>query len=226
MMEIIRHSSVNRPTYDQARWDKRYREGHHAARTMEPDPWAAAHAQYLHGGRALDVACGRGRHTLWLARLGYQVDAVDISYEGLRDLARRVEAEGLADRVRLIQADLEVWRPDPNAYDLILVVRYLNRDLIASFWDALKPGGLVLYRTFNTDWAKLRSDFQRGFLLQPGEFTQLFRDWEWLAYEERRLPADGGTSEDCTSAILARKKDASPLADSDVDEEPRGRPGP
>ena len=225
-MEIIQHPSVRHPSYDQTRWDKRYREGHHAAQALKPDPWAAAHAHLFSGGRALDVACGGGRHTLWLARLGYEVDAVDISYEGLRALGDRVEAAGLQDRVRLIQANLEVWRPDPDAYDLILVIRYLNRELIPSFWQALRPGGMVLYRTFHTDWARLRSDFQRGFLLQPGEFIQLFRDWRWLAYEERRLPPEGGTSEDCTSAILARKKDASPLADSDVDEVPRGRPGP
>jgi SAM-dependent methyltransferase len=204
-MEIIQHPSVRRATYDQARWDKRYREGHHAALALQPDAWAAMHAPLLKGGRALDVACGRGRHTLWLARLGYEVDAVDISYEGLRGLAKRIEHEGLQERVRLIQADLEVWRPEPATYDLILVVRYLNRSLIPSFKEALRPGGLVLYRTFHTDWARPRSEFQRGFLLQPGEFLHLFRDWEWLAYEERRLPAQGGSSEDCTSAILARK---------------------
>ena len=205
MMEIIRHPSITPDSYDQTRWDERYRQGRKVG-GLTPDAWFEAHAQYLHGGRALDVACGRGRHTLWLARMGYHVDAVDISLEGLQRLAERLEQEGLEARVRLIQADLEVWRPDPDAYDLILVSRYLNRDLIATFWDALHPGGMTLYRTFHTDWAKLRSDFQRGFLLQPGEFTHLFRDWEWLAYEERRLPPGGEDREDCMSAILARKR--------------------
>jgi len=204
MIEIIRHSSVADLTFDQTRWDERYQAGHHAGGLI-PDPWALAQARWLTGGRALDVACGRGRHTVWLARKGYQVDAVDISYVGLQGLAGRIEAEGLSDRVRLIQADLAVWRPEPASYDLILVMRYLNRELIASFWDAVRPGGMVLYRTFHTDWARLHTDFQRGFLLQPGEFTTLFGDWEWLAYEERRLPPDGDSPDDCTSAILARK---------------------
>ncbi len=205
MVEVFRHASVQKPNYDQTRWDTRYREGHHAGKTLKPDPWIAAHVPIRPGLRALDVACGRGRHTLWLARQGVQVDAVDISHEALRQLAQQLEAEGLGHRVRLIQADLEVWRPAPHTYDLILVVRYLNRDLITHFWEALKPGGLVAYRTFHTDWAKLRSDFQRGFLLQPGEFTQLFRDWEWLAYEERRLPPGGQDIDDCVSSIVARK---------------------
>ncbi len=203
-MEIIRDASVARLKDDQARWDERYRTNHPAAR-LQPDPWVQAQARWLTGGRALDVACGRGRHTLWLARLGYQVDAVDISYVGLQGLADRIESERLADRVRLIQADLEVWRPRPNAYDLILVTRYFNRDLIASFAQALRPGGMTLYLTFHTDWLKIHPEFTAEYMLQPGEFTTLFADWEWLAYEERRLPPGGEDRADCTSAILARK---------------------
>jgi len=204
-MEIIRDPSVNELKADQARWDERYRQNHPASK-LTPDPWAESQARWLQGGRALDVACGRGRHTLWLARLGYQVDAVDISAVGLRGLAGRIRAERLSDKVRLIQADLEVWRPPANTYDLILVTRYFNRDLLASFAEALKPGGMVLYRTFHTDWLKIHPDFTAEYMLQPGEFTQLFADWEWLAYEERRLPPEGGGRDDCSAAILARKK--------------------
>jgi SAM-dependent methyltransferase len=203
-MEIIRDASVAQLKEDQARWDERYRENHPAARLL-PDPWVQEQARWLTGGRALDVACGRGRHTLWLARMGYQVDAVDISLVGLRGLADRIEAEGLADRVQLVQADLEVWRPRPNTYDLILVTRYFNRELLATFGEALRPGGMVLYRTFHTDWLKIHPEFTADYMLQPGEFTTLFADWDWLAYEERRLPPGGDDRDDCTAAILARK---------------------
>ncbi len=207
-MEIIRHPSAARPNFDQTRWDKRYREGRRVGGAA-PDPWVQAQARWLTGGRALDIACGRGRHTLWLARLGYQVDAVDISARALGILADALEAEGLARQVRLIHADLTVWKPESNAYDLILVTRYLNRELIASFAEALRPQGMALYLTFNSDWKRLRSDFQRGILLQPGELARLFADWEWLAYEERRLPPGGTSHADCTSAILARKRQLS-----------------
>ena len=210
-MEIIRDQSVAQLKEDQARWDERYRENHPAAR-LQPDPWVQAQARWLTGGRALDVACGRGRHTLWLARLGYQVDAVDISYVGLRGLADRIESEGLADRIQLIQADLDTWRPRPNTYDLILVTRYFNRELLASFGEALRPGGMVLYRTFHTDWLKIHPEFTAEYMLQPGEFATLFADWEWLAYEERRLPPGGEDRDDCTSSILARK----PTPDKDT----------
>ena len=204
-MKIIRDSSVADIKTDQARWDERYRSGHRAA-NMLPDSWALSQKHYLSGGRALDVACGRGRHTLWLAKLGYKVDAVDVSYEGLRGLADLVEQEGMAENVRLIHADLEHWRPKSTYYDLIFVTRYLNRDLLATFDRALRPRGMVLYRTFHTDWLKIHPEFTAEYMLQPGEFTTVFADWEWLAYEERRLPPGGRYPDDCTSAILARKR--------------------
>lgn len=203
-MKIIRDPSVAELKADQARWDERYRSNHRVA-SLQPDFWALLQKRYLTGGRALDVACGRGRHTLWLARLGYEVTAVDVSYVGLRKLATMLEEQGLAERVRLIHADLEHWRPEPVYYDLIFVTRYFNRNLLATFEQALRPDGLVLYRTFHTDWLTLHPTFTAEYMLQPGEFTTIFADWEWLAYEERRLPRGGDNPDDCTSSILVRK---------------------
>ena len=66
---------------DRQRWDQRYREGTYAAR-----PWPSAYLRQLCDdgliqpvGRALDVACGRGRNSLFLSAAGYAVDAVDVS---------------------------------------------------------------------------------------------------------------------------------------------------
>ena len=205
-MKILRDASVQQLKPDQVRWDARYQRNHPAAQ-LRPDAWVQAQARWLTGGRALDVACGRGRHTLWLARQGYEVDAVDISAVGLAGLAQRIEAEKLEARVQLIQADLAVWRPQPQTYDLILVTRFFDRRVLDSFARALRPGGMVLYRTFHTDWLKLHPEFTAEYMLQPGEMAQLFAEWEWLAYEERRLPAAGGDRDDCSAAILARRRD-------------------
>ena len=66
---------------DRQRWDQRYRDGIYAARS-----WPSAYLRQLHDdgliqprGRALDVACGRGRNSLYLSAKGYDVDAVDVS---------------------------------------------------------------------------------------------------------------------------------------------------
>lgn len=203
---ILRHPSVNpdEPSAVQLRWDSRYQQGctpgHDKAST-----WLLAHEHLLTGGRALDVACGKGRHSLWLLRLGYRVDAVDISAAGLQVLAQRAQEMGFAERLRLTQADLRTWRPAAKSYDLVLMTRYLNRALWPALIAALKPEGLLIYRSFHIDLHRLRPDFQLDHMLQPGELLLAFSGLEMLAYEERRLSADSSDSEDCTASIIVRR---------------------
>jgi len=201
---IEQHPSIEQASEDRERWEARYRQGHNSA-GGEVSAWVLSMQPYLTGGRALDVACGVGRHALWLARLGYEVDGVDISAEALAQLGRAAAAQGVAAQMRLIHADLTLWRPDPGRYDLILVARYLNRDLFAYMDAALRPGGMVLYRSMHTDLLRMGSDFRPEFLLQPGELLTLFRSWQILAYEERRWQPGSTDFTDCSSAILARK---------------------
>lgn len=192
------------PNADQQRWDERYLDG----RGLYPSeimPWMAAQQAHLQGGRALDVACGLGRHSLWLAELGYQVDAVDVSAVALSKLNAAAAARGLGHRIRTQHADLTIWRPQAETYDLALVSLYLERSLLPALNDALKAGGLILYTTFNTDLLQLRPGDNPAYLLQPGELLAAFPGWQILAYEERRLPPDGKNTDDCMSALLAKK---------------------
>ncbi len=201
---------------DQQRWDERYRAGHSPCLDAI-SPWIAAQQPYLTGGRALDAACGAGRHSLWLAGLGYQVDAVDVSAVALARLAEAAAGRDLGQRIRPLHADLTLWRPEQEMYDLILVSLYLERGLLPALKDALRPGGLILYTTFHTDLLQLRPQDNGGgytatgggytatYLLQPGELLATFAGWQLLAYEERRLPPGSEERSDCTSSLLARK---------------------
>jgi len=55
------------------------------------------------GDRLLDLCCGNGRHSLELARQGYRVVALDLSYVLLRSGAKQAREEGLP--VWFVQAD-------------------------------------------------------------------------------------------------------------------------
>jgi SAM-dependent methyltransferase len=125
---------------DRARWEERYRAGSHPE--TEPDPILGIALRFAPpAGRALDVACGRGRHAIALARRGYRVDAVDLSPTALASARER--ARGLD--IRWIEADLDTWEPERRAYALVLCVDFTDERLFARLLGALAPGGVLAY---------------------------------------------------------------------------------
>lgn len=135
-----------------------------------PSSWLVAHRHLLPAsGRALDVACGRGRNALWLARERFAVTAIDRNPEAVADLNDRARAEQLS--VTGVVMDLEMGDVDlgRNAYDVIVVVHYLHRALFPALLAALAPGGVLVYETFTTAQALRGRPTNPAFLLEPGE---------------------------------------------------------
>lgn len=185
---------------DIARWNRKYRD---AGKTPlpEPDPVLRDHQSLLGGsGWALDAACGRGHNTAFLAGLGYRAVGVDASIEGLR-LAQQALA---ARRVRayLIAADLDRFVLPPERFELIVVIKYLNRPLITGLKRALRSGGLLFYRSFNLNHLEQMPSFNADYVLQPGELTTWFDDFELLASN------DVAPGTESLSFALARKPDS------------------
>ena len=161
-------------------------------------------------GPALDLACGRGRHALALARRGVPVVAVDRSAEHLAHVDRsaataRERGERIAP-IRLVEADLEsTRRPDLEraSFGVVLVFRYLHRPILAWIADLVAPGGLLVYETFTTAQRRLGWGPRRdAFLLEPGELGGAFPGLEVLAYEEG--PSDEPRPAE-TARLLARR---------------------
>ena len=140
-----------------------------------------------HAPRALDVAMGRGRHAVALALAGFETFGVDIRFDAARDARRAADAAGV--RVHAWCADLTRY-PLPRAqFDLIVVARYLQRDLFGPLRAALRPGGVVLYETFTTAQRALgRGPTSPNHLLEPGELLKSFEGFEVLFYEEVSAP--------------------------------------
>ena len=175
---------------DRERWNARYESGEYATRTY-PSALLAAWIDRLPCGRALDVACGRGRNAIHLAANGYAVDAMDISEVALARARERADAEGVA--VNWIEADLE--RPDiaRDAYDVIVVARFLHRPLIPRLIDALRPGGHIVYDHHYITPAEVAGPRSRRFRARPNELLERFRALRVLFYEEGIVTEpDGG----------------------------------
>jgi SAM-dependent methyltransferase len=147
--------------------------------------------------RALDVAMGRGRHAVDLARAGFHTFGVDVKMDAVRDAKAAALASGM--RVHAWCADL-TEHPLPSArFDIVLVSRYLQRDLFPSLRDAVLPGGAVVYETFTTAQCALGTGPRSpDHLLEPGELRTRFDGWDVLFYEETSAP-------EAVARIAARK---------------------
>jgi hypothetical protein len=136
--------------------------------------------------RALDVAVGRGRHLRALAEANLQIFGVDRNYEALRTARDRA---GRA--ARLWCADLTVSHLPRGAFQLLLVARYLQRDLFPAIRDALTRDGILIYETFTVRQRALGfGPTSADHLLEPEELRIRIQDagFEILFYEEVTAP--------------------------------------
>jgi len=161
---------------DQDRWDARWAEPK-SAHVREPHPLLVRFIEQrrLTRGHALDLACGVGQNAIWLAQCGFTVEAVDISLVALEHGQHAALEAGVT--INFVHADLDVWQPQAEAYDLIMGFRFLNRKLWPRLRTALRPGGWLLYQTFNVLKVTPDADFAREYLLDIGELPRAFADW-------------------------------------------------
>ncbi|MCC2956065.1 class I SAM-dependent methyltransferase [Massilia sp. IC2-477] len=145
-------------------------------------PWVARFAPLATAGEALDLACGSGRHTRYLAARGLQVTALDRNAEFLAALA--------GPKVATLQHDLEaegaVWPFEAGRFSLIVVTNYLHRPLFAQLAASLRPDGILVYETFAQGNQIYGKPSNPNFLLAPGELLGLAREGglQVLAYED------------------------------------------
>lgn len=166
-----------------------------------PSPWVMRFAASLPPGRrALDVACGRGRHSRALAARGCLVEAVDRDEEALRTL------EGLAG-VTARRADLEVdpWPLAGRRFELVVVTNYLHRPLFAALADAVEVGGRLVYETFMRGQERLGKPSNPAFLLEPTELLHAFPGLVIVAFEQGEVasPAPAFVQRLCAAKLTA-----------------------
>lgn len=135
-----------------ATWNKRF-EADGFIFGLEPNAYLRAQADRLRPGmRALCVADGEGRNSVWLARQGLQVDAFDIAETGVAK-ARRLAAEA-GVTVHCSVADCDHWDWPRERYDLVAAIFVQFADppmrerLFAHVIEALRPGALLVLQGY------------------------------------------------------------------------------
>jgi SAM-dependent methyltransferase len=124
-------------------WDSRYAATERVW-SAAPNPWVAATIGGWFTGRALDLGAGEGRHSVWLAALGWQVTAVDFSGTGIERGRRGAREVGV--EVDWVVDDVRTWAPPAGeTFDLVLVAYlHLNDDVLERVRGWLAPGGAMV----------------------------------------------------------------------------------
>ena len=160
--------------------DKAARVASH--RSATPSDWVRRFVTAIPtDGKALDVACGAGRHTRLLLEHGRQAVAVDRDTSGLADLVS-------CDNVCIVATDLENGGRVPvldGPYAAVIVTNYLHRPLLPQLVSAVAHGGLLIYETFAAGNERFGHPRSPAHLLEPGELLEAVQGrLRVLAYED------------------------------------------
>jgi tellurite methyltransferase len=160
---------------DIAGWDEKYRAGDRGKEDA-PTILIVEIAEKLAPGTAIDLACGAGRNSLYLAEQGWTVTAVDGSETAVELVQRRSAVRGLKVHTKVADLTDPNFTLLPDAFDLILIAYYLQRDLFAKVRAAVRPGGVVVAIVHTPEpgeeWSEKRA--------APGELRGIFNDWKLL----------------------------------------------
>jgi tellurite methyltransferase len=136
-------------------------------------------------GRAIDLACGLGANSLYLASLGFEVSAVDLSEVALNHVRNQAEKDGL--NIHPVLADLS----DPSnlkvefeKFDLALITYYLDRSLFPIVKNMVKIGGYFFMETFYEADNGGKQQISSQYKLASNELLEKFRGWRIIFFQE------------------------------------------
>lgn len=160
---------------DIAGWEQMYRSGERGTENA-PTILLVETLEKLPPGTAIDLACGAGRNAVYLAARGWTVTAVDGSERAIKLVEQRAAARGVRVHTRVSDLTNPDFTIPPDAFDLVLIAYYLQRDLFAKAKAAVRPGGVVIAIAHTPEpggeWSEKRA--------APGELRTFFEGWDIL----------------------------------------------
>jgi len=192
---------------ERERWNHKYREASGTGKWTVPDPFLErAFSEYIlplfpRGGSALDLAGGAGRHAIWLAKMGWKVTLIDVSDAGVEQA--RQNAGPLASHMHFVVDDFTHFKASQTqfeaGFEVVMAFFYLEREIFSEMVKAVRPGGLLVYKTLTLAQLKLPGGPKNpAYLLEPGELLRLADGLRVLQYREE-------VAEKATAELVARK---------------------
>lgn len=150
----------------------------------EPSALVVKVARTRKPGKALDIAMGQGRNSIWLAKAGWTVSGYDISDEALRQAGAAAKAAGVTIETKL--ASHQEYELGQSQWELIVMsyafTRLSDTEYMTRVRDSLKPGGVLLVEGFGGG--------PRGG--DPNMILKAFLDYRVLLFEDLPDVADWG----------------------------------
>lgn len=165
-------------------WDRKYSKTQYVF-GKTPATFLADNYMYLpQGGTVLDVGMGEGRNAVFLARKGFKVTGIDISSVAVKKA--KLLAKEFDVRIKSVVASLNKYDFKPGSFDAILCFYYVDRNLNKKLVKWLKPGGVLIYESYNDRQRTLKGHEHHNpkYLLREGELLKMFPGLRVLKFEE------------------------------------------
>lgn len=167
------------------KWNSKY--SRRSSFSKVPDEFLVDHVSALKQGSVLDFACGTGRNSIWLAKEGFDVVAVDISDIGLEQLKRSAQENRV--EIQTIEIDLADTEELENlkTYDNIIVNMYKpSNKVLLRLPRFLNDDGVLIICTHN--WKQVeKGKFKKQFSLAPNELVSMKWEMKLLKYDSFEL---------------------------------------
>ncbi|MEM6807559.1 MAG: methyltransferase domain-containing protein [Bacteroidota bacterium] len=191
---------------DRDRWNEKYSKRNLDSYKAGPSDWLFQHEKYIlqiEKGLALDIASGFGRNSFYLEKLGFLVDAVDVSDLAIDWLNEEARKNTL--NLKGYQIDLAAQPFPQSSYQIIICFNFLFRQLFPQIIEALNPGGILFYETvYSDDLNILGSKMNPDYVLQKNELLEAFVDLDIITYQEKIVEMKSGRKK-ALASLLAQK---------------------
>lgn len=185
---------------DRNKWNQRYAEDSNSK--DNPVTLLENWIEEIPAGKALDIACGAGRNAIFMARAGFDVDAIDISRQGLNKAQQNAENQALD--INWIEHDFDQPYNFDTDYDLIIVMWYVNLPLISKLCHCLAPGGYLLCEEHLMTDQEVIGPTSSSYRVESGELREAVSALEVLYYRES-IETAAEDEQLASAAVVARK---------------------
>ncbi|WP_455755946.1 class I SAM-dependent methyltransferase [Sulfurimonas sp.] len=170
---------------DKEKWDAKYLQKSQLLRPRKPSKNLEDYIEHCKGTQALDLACGSGRNSIFLAEYGFDVDALDIAQVAIEALDTEAQKKNLHSKISTYQVDLDTHEIQEDIYDIIVMTNFLDRAVLESSKNALKKEGVLFVETYMASEENEKKQSNEKNLLKSQELKNMLDDsWQILYYDE------------------------------------------